>query len=131
MMPKSEFVVFLMINVLSAYGSFHNIPAGHPDHPGKCWFEEKQIEMNDGDKITSTKFPCVQYVCRKNDMGLDFTYLGYESDYGFYFHRPSCSEFMPYCGYRVQEGDLTKPYPDCCPTAVEDKTQICRKPIND
>lgn len=106
-MLKTEILVFLVINVLSAFGSYHNLPGGHPgkfaqsfemrklfelrlvraDHPGKCWFEEKQIEMNVGDKITSTNLKCVQYTCEKNDKGFDFTKFGYGKDYGFFFSR--------------------------------------------
>lgn len=80
-------------------GSYHSIPADHQgkklyfdskkdfrftslflDHPGKCWFAEKEVEMNVGDKLTSTKLPCVQYKCMKSGDAFYFDRAGYVTE---------------------------------------------------
>ncbi|XP_058117262.1 uncharacterized protein LOC131259709 [Anopheles coustani] len=97
-------VVLLTCTIAQAYVYF--VPnAKHPDLEGHCYNKEWNISVpiNGSQHLLER---CEKAFCSSN-YGLQLA---------------GCGLIVPPAGHKLSETDFTKPYPDCCPTVVEDKT---------
>lgn len=74
------------------------------DYPGKCWVERSNKAYSVGEIWSDGSSVCGQYKCEDEGSLVVYTDCG---------HPKTAPP-----GYK-EEGDLSKPYPDCCPKRVK------------
>ncbi|XP_059062914.1 uncharacterized protein LOC131855636 isoform X1 [Achroia grisella] len=83
-------------------------PAGQDDVVCKIF----NVTVKANERYSTTDGSCVQYIC--DQFGSSLTRL--------------CNIYLPSKGWTYVEGDLTKPYPDCCGNIV--KTSLLPRPVH-
>uniref|UniRef100_A0A6M2E0N6 Putative single domain von willebrand factor type c n=1 Tax=Xenopsylla cheopis TaxID=163159 RepID=A0A6M2E0N6_XENCH len=101
MVPTMTSVSFIVLVTCSvALGAVYRTrPSIHEDHPEKCFYAPTNSFYSPGESFTVPN-QCVQITCSAT----------------FSFYGTGCGTIGASDEFEIVPVDLSKPYPDCCPT---------------